>query len=77
MSLANDAAHDVKPQFPEVTPVVPFTNKIQHYQLKHSFVITLYFLNFECNCLNLNLLYFFNEFKNAEMTLKLMNGDKL
>jgi hypothetical protein len=49
MSLANDAAHDVKPQLPEVTPVVPFANKIQYYQLKHSFVITLYFLNFECN----------------------------
>ncbi|CAH1368068.1 unnamed protein product, partial [Tenebrio molitor] len=25
---------------PEVTPVVPFKNKIQHYQLKQSFLIT-------------------------------------
>jgi hypothetical protein len=28
---------------PEVTPVVPFKNKIQYYQLKQSFLIILYF----------------------------------
>jgi hypothetical protein len=33
-----DAAVSVKP---EVTPVVPFKNKIQYYQLKQSFLITL------------------------------------
>jgi hypothetical protein len=27
----------------EVTPVVPFKNKIQHYQLKQSFLITPYY----------------------------------
>jgi hypothetical protein len=30
-------------QQPEVTPVVPFKNKIQCYQLKQSFLITLYY----------------------------------
>jgi hypothetical protein len=32
-------------QQPEVTPVVPFKNKIQHYQLKQSFLITPYFVD--------------------------------
>jgi hypothetical protein len=27
-------------QQPEVTPVVPFKNKVQYYQRKHSFLIT-------------------------------------
>jgi hypothetical protein len=31
---------EFRTQQPEVTPVVPFKNKIQYYQLKQSFLIT-------------------------------------
>jgi hypothetical protein len=60
-------------QQPEVTPVVPFKNKIQHYQLKQSFLITPYNWHnqkcfqcrlklknpFECKKIDKNALFYF------------------